>query len=47
MNNNYYTNLSVKHQLQNTAAALRGVLKEAYPALSLCEERFGLTAAES
>ncbi len=44
VNNNYYTNLSVKYHLQYTLY-LCGLLKEAYPELDLTD-RYGLTGAE-
>ncbi|MBE0600979.1 MAG: glycoside hydrolase family 65 protein [Firmicutes bacterium] len=44
INNNYYTNLSVKYHLQYTLYLCR-LLQEAYPELDL-EERYGLTDAE-
>lgn len=44
VNNNYFTNLSVKYHLQYTLY-LCGILKETYPELDLAE-RYGLTEQE-
>ena len=44
VNNNYFTNLSAKHHLQNTVLLCRK-LADAYPGLSLADE-YGLTGEE-
>ncbi len=44
VNNNYYTNLSVKYHLQHTIT-LCNLLKDSYPDMNL-QERFGLTDTE-